>query len=130
MNTLGKRLKAARKSKGFTQQELEKLSGVSQQLISKIESEKIESTTEVFNLAEVLDVNAKWLATGNGEMSGESRVVSSEYSREDLNLLNMINGMTSEQKNDTTQIIQDYYRKNQLVIEELTNRQNMPRKVA
>jgi transcriptional regulator with XRE-family HTH domain len=102
MNTLGKRLKAARKSKGFTQQELEKLSGVSQQLISKIESEKIESTTEVFNLAEVLDVNAKWLATGNGEMSGESRVVSSEHSREDLNLLNMINSMTSKQKNDTT----------------------------
>ena len=130
MNTLGKRLKAARKSKGFTQQELEKLSGVSQQLISKIESEKIESTTEVFNLAEVLEVNAKWLATGNGEMHGENRAVSSEYSREDLNLLNMINGMTSEQKNDTTQIIQDYYRKNQLVIEELTNRQNMPRKVA
>jgi transcriptional regulator with XRE-family HTH domain len=130
MNTLGKRLKAARKSKGFTQQELEKLSGVSQQLISKIESEKIESTTEVFNLAEVLDVNAKWLATGNGEMSGESRAASSEHSREDLAILNMLNGMTSKQKNDTTQLIQDYYRENQLVIEELTNRQNMPRKVA
>jgi transcriptional regulator with XRE-family HTH domain len=130
MNTLGKRLKAARKSKGFTQQELEKLSGVSQQLISKIESEKIESTTEVFNLAEVLDVNAKWLATGNGEMSGESRVVSSEHSREDLNLLNMINSMTSKQKNDTTQLIESYYRENQLVIDELIARQNLPRKVA
>ncbi|MGB4498798.1 MAG: helix-turn-helix domain-containing protein [Methylococcaceae bacterium] len=130
MNTLGKRLKAARKNKGLTQQELEKLSGVSQQLISKIESEKIESTTEVFNLAEVLDVNAKWLATGNGEMRGESRAVNNEYSSEDLAILDMLHGMTSKQKKDTTQLIQDYYRQNQLVIEELTNRQNMPRKVA
>lgn len=130
MNTLGKRLKAARKSKGFTQQELEKLSGVSQQLISKIESEKIESTTEVFNLAEVLEVNAKWLATGNGEMNGENRAVSNEHSRENLNILNMLNGMTSKQKNDTTQLIEGYYRENQLVLEELTNLQNMPRKVA
>ncbi len=120
MNTLGKRLKAARKSKGFTQQELEKLSGVSQQLISKIESEKIESTTEVFNLAEVLDVNAKWLATGNGEMSGESRVVSSEHSREDLNILKMLGMITSEQKKDALADIQEFIRRNQLVIEELT----------
>jgi transcriptional regulator with XRE-family HTH domain len=130
MNTLGKRLKAARKNKGFTQQELEKRSGVSQQLISRIESEKIDNTTEVFNLAEVLDVNAKWLATGNGDMNAESRAVSSEYSREDLKILEMINGMTSKQKNDTTQLIHDYYRENQLVLEELTHLQTNQRKAA
>lgn len=125
MNTLGKRLKAARKSKGFTQQELEKLSGVSQQLISKIESEKIESTTEVFNLAEVLDVNAKWLATGNGDMNTESHAVSSEYSREDLNILKMLGMITSEQKKDALADIQEFIRRNQLVIEELTQRKKV-----
>ena len=123
MNTLGKRLKAARKSKGFTQQELEKLSGVSQQLISKIESEKIESTTEVFNLAEVLDVNAKWLATGSGEMGGENRAVNSEYSRENLNILAMLDMITSEQKKDALADIQEFIRRNQLVLEELATSQ-------
>lgn len=122
MNTLGKRLKLARKNKGFTQQELEKLSGVSQQLISKIESEKIESTTEVFNLAEALDVNAKWLATGNGEMTLESSSTpTGEFSREDLNILNMLKGVTSIQKKHTTELIEGYFRENQLVLEELTS---------
>jgi transcriptional regulator with XRE-family HTH domain len=71
MNTLGKRLKAARKNKGMMQRELELKSGVSQQLISKIENEKIDSTTEVFALSEALGISARWLSTGNGEMIEE-----------------------------------------------------------
>ncbi len=57
----------------MTQKELEKKSGVSQQLISKIENEKIDSTTEIFPLAEALKISAKWLAVGSGKMEVEAR---------------------------------------------------------
>ena len=116
MTTLGKRLKASRKNKAMTQQELEKISGVSQQLISRIEGEKIESTTEVFNLADALEVNAKWLATGQGEM----KLAEINYPPEDLRILEMLNSVTSKQKNDTQKIIEDFYRQNQQILEELT----------
>lgn len=84
MNTLGKRLKQARKARNMTQKELESRSGVSQQFISKIEQEKIENTTEVFNLSEALKISAKWLATGSGNMT------------EDVMTARAMDGLTNE----------------------------------
>ncbi len=62
METLGKRLRNLRKDNNFNQAELAKKSGVSQQLISQIENEKIKSTNDIFSLSDALNVNAKWLA--------------------------------------------------------------------
>ncbi|TAN48937.1 MAG: helix-turn-helix domain-containing protein [Methylococcaceae bacterium] len=65
---LGQRLKLARETRQLTQATLAKLSGVSQQLISRLESRKVESTAEIFPLADALGVDARWLATGQGVM--------------------------------------------------------------
>lgn len=64
---LGQRLKLARESKQLAQAALARQSGVSQQLISRLESGKVESTTEIFSLADALGVDARWLATGQGD---------------------------------------------------------------
>jgi transcriptional regulator with XRE-family HTH domain len=114
MNTLGKRLKFARKEKGLTQAELQKMSGVSQQMISLIESEKVESTTEVFNLSEALDVNPKWLATGNGEMKHQE----TELTREETLILKLFRQMSSNQKNETLRTFENTEQENALIIKE------------
>jgi SOS-response transcriptional repressor LexA len=62
--SLALRLKQSREQARISQRELAKRSGLSQQLISKLENGLVESTTEVFRLAEVLRVDARWLATG------------------------------------------------------------------
>ena len=64
--SLALRLKQSREQAQISQRELAKRSGLSQQLISKLENGLVESTTEVFRLAEVLRVDARWLATGKG----------------------------------------------------------------
>jgi len=76
MTTLGSRLKLSRKQRAMTQKDLSEKSGVSQQLISRVESEKIDNTTEFLSLAEALGVSAKWLSKGEGEMTGEDTVAS------------------------------------------------------
>jgi SOS-response transcriptional repressor LexA len=62
--SLALRLKQSREHARISQRELAKRSGLSQQLISKLENGLVESTTEVFRLAELLRVDARWLATG------------------------------------------------------------------
>jgi SOS-response transcriptional repressor LexA len=66
--SLGSRLKQAREAAGISQRELARRSGLSQQLISKLENGLVESTTEVFPFAEALGIDPRWLATGRGEM--------------------------------------------------------------
>ncbi len=67
--SLAQRLKQSREKAQVSQRQLAKRSGLSQQLISKLENGLVESTTEVFRLAEALGVDARWLATGKGEDS-------------------------------------------------------------
>jgi len=62
--SLAQRLKQSRDKARISQRELARRSGLSQQLISKLENGLVESTTEVFRLAEALRVDARWLATG------------------------------------------------------------------
>jgi hypothetical protein len=52
------------------------------------------------------------------------------YSKEDLDLLRVMNRVTAKQKNDTKQTLENYAENNQAVIDELIARQNLPRKVA
>lgn len=66
--SLGNRLKTTREQAKLSQRALSKRSGLSQQLISKLETGGVDSTTEIFPLAEALGVDPRWLATGQGEM--------------------------------------------------------------
>ncbi|HUL12618.1 MAG TPA: S24 family peptidase [Methylococcaceae bacterium] len=71
--SLGQRLKQAREMAQLSQRGLAKRSLLSQQLISKLENGLVESTTEVFRLAEALGVDPRWLATGKGDVrSGDN----------------------------------------------------------
>jgi len=72
--SLGQRLKQAREKAQISQRGLAKRSGLSQQLISKLENGLVESTTEVFRLAEALGVDPRWLATGKGSQRSEGNV--------------------------------------------------------
>lgn len=68
------RLRQAREKARLSQRDLAKRSGLSQQLISKLENGLVESTTEVFGLAEALGVSPRWLATGQGTMAADDNV--------------------------------------------------------
>lgn len=62
--SLAQRIKQAREQTHLSQRELAKRSGISQQLISKLENGLVESTSEIFKLAAALSVDPRWLATG------------------------------------------------------------------
>jgi len=61
---IGERLKLAREKAKLTQGQLAEKTGVSQQTISKLETGKSDSTSEVVQLAAVLAVSPEWLVTG------------------------------------------------------------------
>jgi transcriptional regulator with XRE-family HTH domain len=66
--TLGERLRRAREHAGLTQKELEEKSGVLQQMISKVENGRQETSAYVVQLAIACGVRPEWLALGQGEM--------------------------------------------------------------
>jgi transcriptional regulator with XRE-family HTH domain len=71
MDTLAKRVKAARHERGMRQEDLAKASGLKQSDISKIENGLILKTTGVVALARALRCDPEWLATGEGKMQSE-----------------------------------------------------------
>ena len=87
--SIGKRLKEARKQanygKGITQNELSTLSGVSQQMISRLENEVALKTGDIVPLANALGVLAEWLDSGSGPMlpgsTQETRTVNESTAR-------------------------------------------------
>lgn len=90
MSTLGERLKLARINKNLSQQEVADRAGISQPTYYKIESGKTKRTTYLHELAQVLGVSSRWLATGNGEMlSAQAQV--------DALIASMPNGITHDQ---------------------------------
>lgn len=68
METLGDRLKEIRIKRKHTQGSLAQLSGVPQQTIQAIESQRIKETRHLMRLAKALRINPEWLSTGEGEM--------------------------------------------------------------
>ncbi len=63
----GDRLKWARDQSCFhNQKEVAKVLGVEQTTYSRWENGRIKSTSHILKLAEVLGVNANWLASGEG----------------------------------------------------------------
>lgn len=65
MNTIGERLRLARKNARLSQAALAEASGVSQQMISKLEVGKAESTGDIVKLARACGVDADWLEDGD-----------------------------------------------------------------
>lgn len=72
MDTLGKRIKAARDHKSMTQAQLAQLSGVAQGDISKLENGHVAGSTKVVQLARALQCDPYWLATGEGQVWGQT----------------------------------------------------------
>lgn len=67
MKTFAERVKAQRKQAGLNQQQLAKISGLSQTTISDIERARNEGSRDVVRLAHALKVSAEWLITGLGK---------------------------------------------------------------
>jgi len=75
LDTLGSRLKYARKSKGFTQDSLANSIGVSRGVIFNLEKDKTEPQAIVVNaICQTLNVNKDWLRSGSGEMENTSKI--------------------------------------------------------
>ena len=66
---IGERIKESRSKEGLTQKELSIKSGVSQQMISKLESGKSDKTNDIHYLALALNCDPTWLATGKASDS-------------------------------------------------------------
>jgi phage repressor protein C with HTH and peptisase S24 domain len=66
--SVGTRLRLARKRLGWNQEQLQAATGIKQSAISKIERGAQKSTTDIAVLANALGVNALWLSTGQGPM--------------------------------------------------------------
>lgn len=69
MGTLADRLREARAFARLTQEQAEKKSGVSQQMISKLETGRSKETAQIVDLAVAYGVNPIWLQTGRGVMA-------------------------------------------------------------
>ena len=66
--TIGERLRRARKKAGLTQKQLAEKSGVTQVTISHLETGITNKTSQAYELASALGVRTDWLLTGQGPM--------------------------------------------------------------
>lgn len=74
------RLKQARTERRLTQKRLSELSGIKQSMLSKLERGEAEGTLNIFELADVLGVEPRWLAKGEGQKinRGQMRLMLNE----------------------------------------------------
>lgn len=78
MDSIPQRLKTARKSKGYTQENLAHAIGMSRGVITNIEYGKTEPTPLVLHaLCEELSINEHWLLTGEGTMDDNTDLLKS-----------------------------------------------------
>ena len=85
MDTLGDRLKYARKQNGYTQGSLADIIGVSSGVIFNLEKNRHEPQTIVINaICQVLKINKEWLVNGIGEMNDINEVSQSTKILEEL----------------------------------------------
>lgn len=70
--SLGSRIAFHRKRLGLSQAQLADKVGLKQQTIGKLEEGRQRSTTKMVSLAEVLEVDPKWLETGEGSHAAKS----------------------------------------------------------
>lgn len=74
MNTLGERIRYARKFRGITQTQITEACGISSGNLSGIENNKVSPTAAtLFSLKRILQVSVDWLLTGEGDMLPKER---------------------------------------------------------
>jgi Predicted transcriptional regulators len=73
VNSFGDRLRHARKLRGLSQAELARACGISQGAIGNYETDSRRNAKDIFRLADVLGVEAAWLAMGTGPMHRRHR---------------------------------------------------------
>lgn len=71
--SLGERIKLLREEKGLTQQRLAEVSGVCQQMISKLETGRAHQTSDIVKLACALEVSPLYLEGMTRVRSGEAK---------------------------------------------------------
>lgn len=67
MKTFGERLKWARADAEMTYKQVSEKAGISITVIHRLETGELKGTTHIFALADAIGVDARWLATGEGE---------------------------------------------------------------
>lgn len=78
--TLGGRLRFARKTKGLTMEYISERADISQTQISTIEREKADPTSKtIINIAKALDISVLWLMTGIGSMDATTDQCPTQY---------------------------------------------------
>lgn len=73
------RLKQARKHRKMSQARLSEATGLDQTTISNLETGKVLSTSKLVEIAYTLQVDARWLATGVGDMEGGAQEPRASY---------------------------------------------------
>lgn len=76
MNTLGERISWVLKQKGLERKQLAKLLGVTTMAIGDIVNNKTQKPRNLLDIAEILDVDPKWLKDGIGELPQISTEIS------------------------------------------------------
>lgn len=110
---MGKRLKAARKYAGLTQQQLADRIGIKQQSYQKAECGVTKMPENLRGIADVCGVEFNWLLTGDGLMV----VNKSEI---DKKIFEIIVQLTKGQKESVFNIVNKIYKENEKVICDLS----------
>lgn len=87
MNSIAERLKERRKALKLTQGALAKRSGVSQTTIADLERGRNKGSTQLANIAKVLDCDALWLATGKEAPARHAAMELASYEVEKSNII-------------------------------------------
>ncbi len=110
------RLRAARKYKGFTQQQLADAIGVKQQSYQKCEVSPEKGGTKMpENLKEIADVcgvNLHWLLTGEGLMVTNASPIDKEIAES-------LTQLSTRQKDKISRIIKEFIQENKEVVSEI-----------
>ena len=97
MDSLGERLKYARKHKKCTQDSLAKIIGVSRGVIFNLEKNKTEPQMIVINaICQTLSINKDWLMSGGGEMERTEKA--SQSAKTLIALHEVIKDLTEEEQ--------------------------------
>lgn len=82
MNTLGTRIRSARKEAGLTQVELARKVRITQPTLSDLENGHTDSTSSLVELAMALGVRPEWLATGKGDREPQETRIGENTAKE------------------------------------------------
>ena len=117
---IGNRIKDLRLAKNLGFNEFAAIGGVSERSQRMYEGNKTPPTTEYCSkIAEKFkDVNMDWLLTGEGTMlKGGGANDELNLSREELEFIKMLRGMSEYQKNDTLKTAENFIKSNREIIE-------------